>query len=509
MFPRYIKKVGITMELMDRILYSALVQITWLFMYRRLFPKRRIKQLGVEVTHLGIMTVAQIVFYYTLRPIWLIAILLFLYASSCLKFKTINKKVLLVETVLTYEIALAAMVISSFPAYTICTLILHTTENFYLTAISGIFLVPTYVLLCKVLKKREVERIGDNLSEGVLATIMLMAFSALGIIKLPPFKFDQQLKLRLYAVFTLMVGVVLVLQWVLHLRKLAENKRRDAEEKEQLARAAKEKEKQLLGAEGDNHKLTKAIADTQERVEYLQKQLEIMHDPAFTQAMSAELQTCLSTISEIEQGMSEDVDRALYSDLEVQSGNAGVDEYLRLTARKMAANKIKFLCAVQEDAASFLVPSALSAYDLRQIIANLVENAAHSVEESGIEERVVTFSFGKTRGAVRLRISDSGAYFDPLILQNLGAKGNTIGGNGFGLVNILEALARCNASFLIEEFYPPKAIGYKKSITLLFDGAGMVSVASPHDGTESYRLSIENVLNRTTKIEESLYVPDR
>lgn len=349
---------------------------------------------------------------------------------------------------------------------------------------------------------------GENLYEGILATVMLIMLSALGVIRLPFFKFDQQLKFRIYATLILIVGAVLILQWTLHLRTIAESKRRAAEELERLAREAQEKEEQLLGAKGDNHKLTKAIADTQERVECLQKQLEIMHDPAFTQAMSSELRICMTTLEEIEQGMSEDVDHALYSDLEVQSGNAGVDEYLRLTARKMASDKIKFLCAVQEDAADFLVPSALSAYDLRQIIVNLLENATRSVEESSPEERLVTFSLGKTRGAVRLRVSDSGGYFDPLILRNLGTKGNTTDGNGFGLVNILEALARCSASFSIEEFYPPKAIGYKKSITLLFDGAGMVSVASPRDGTEGYRLSIEKVLNRTAKAEESLYVPD-
>lgn len=497
------------MELMDKLFYSVFLQIIWIYMYSRLFPKRQKGRLASDVIQVIMLSIVQVILNYTLESIRLITVFLLLYIVSVFKNKDASKKALLVETTLVYEIAIAAMIVSSFPAYVICNMLLHTRIDIIITIVSGAFLPLICIWLCKALRKKEVENVGENRYEGILTTIILLVFVALGIHRLPFFNYNRQLQLRIYATVMLAFGIVLILQWFLHLRTIAENKRTEAEEKEQLAKIAREREEQFLDAKGDNHKLTKAIADTQERVRYLQKQLETMRDPAFMQAMSAELQTCLNTIEEVEQGVNEDIDRALYSDLEVQSGNSGVDEYLRLTARRMASLKIKFLCAVQEDAACLLVPSALSAYDLRQIIANLLENAARSVEESMSKERVITFSFGRSRGAVRLRVSDSGEYFEPQVLQNLGMKGNTTQGNGFGLVNILEALARCGASFSVEEFHPPKAIGYKKSITLLFDGAGMVSVVSPRDGTESYRLSIEKVLNRTTKIEESSYVPDR
>ncbi len=493
------------MAIIDKLLFAFALQMAWVNFNKQMFGSKNDTRMIVNVIQIFTLACLHVVCVQYLRPIKPFIMVSLFYAFSIKKY-VVPSKVLLIQVLFSFVITSGVMTLCTIPAYAICVMS-GMKDDIFVTLIACTIYIPAYILTKKVCKRCNVGVVGESFRKELFVTMMFLIISSIRIVQTPVAETQQQFQLRLFAIFVFGICCIMVVQWIWREHIAAEQEKRDREEKARLAQAAKERGEECLSVKSDNHKLNRLLADTQKNFERMQKQVDAMHNPAFAQEMSVEIQTCLNSLKEIKCGLQEDVDRVLCLSQSPRTGSPSLDEELKTVAEEMVCHKIAFSCVAQENAACHLLPDVLSAYDLRQIIVNLLNNAINAVDQQKPERRIITFTLGKTRGTVRLRVSDSGGYFSPAVLKNLGRKGNTTNGNGFGLVNILEALARCDASFFVEEFVPPRPLGYTKSITIQFDKASVVKISSPRREVESCTANIKELLARENDlVEEDLRV---
>lgn len=223
-------------------------------------------------------------------------------------------------------------------------------------------------------------------------------------------------------------------------------------------------------------------------------------------SLTEDVEANLRDLATLRKDETREQEREATRTLEVHTRIPALDRELRRLALEADEHGIFVECFVREDLSELLKENILSETDLLQIFDNLLRNAIKSIVRGDPPRRIISIYIKNENDAACIRVSDSGDDFDPSVLENLGAAKNTTDGQGFGLVNILEALAKCTASFFINQ-YPKRAMGHKKDVTILFDGAGMLDIVLPYQ--ERQRITIEEALKREIKKEESLYVPNR
>lgn len=124
----------------------------------------------------------------------------------------------------------------------------------------------------------------------------------------------------------------------------------------------------------------------------------------------------------------------------------------------------------------FMISSVISEHDLSTILADLIENAVISANDSeGMKQVMVEMS--DVDQNYKIAIRDTGPAFSEEVLQKFGRERITThadtGGSGIGLITIMNICKKYNASILIEE---PDHVSYTKMITICFDNLGRIKL---------------------------------
>lgn len=147
-----------------------------------------------------------------------------------------------------------------------------------------------------------------------------------------------------------------------------------------------------------------------------------------------------------------------------------LDSQLKLCQQRCAAQGIELSLFVRADLHRLPSGQAISLEALRRVVGILTDNAFHALTRPPrMDGGVIHLSIGIVDGCYCLEVADNGPPFTAAVLQNIGAEGNTTGGNGFGIPDLLEAIDPCRASFIIEELSTSRPL-LTKAITLRFDG---------------------------------------
>lgn len=144
-----------------------------------------------------------------------------------------------------------------------------------------------------------------------------------------------------------------------------------------------------------------------------------------------------------------------------------VIEYLRIKSlEKGAAFDLMILCDV-----IFLTKNIIDEAKLVTLLADLIDNAIYAISSRPFKRILTTICIED--GCYEIRVCDSGAYFSPETLHDLGKISVTTheddGGSGIGYLTIFKILNEVKASLIIHE-YKNKTDTLTKQITVRFDG---------------------------------------
>lgn len=159
------------------------------------------------------------------------------------------------------------------------------------------------------------------------------------------------------------------------------------------------------------------------------------------------------------------------SEIAVQfsTGFTQIDDFLCDCACRAARKDILFSAINAYPANELIDGKIISSLLLHRMMADLINNAFHAVELSEGAKRIMIITGVTSMHKYNISVFDSGAPFDKKILEHLGERGNTTDGTGHGLADVFETLAKCNASFIIENLDREES-GYTKVVQVVFDG---------------------------------------
>ncbi len=158
------------------------------------------------------------------------------------------------------------------------------------------------------------------------------------------------------------------------------------------------------------------------------------------------------------------------------SGLLTLDRQLRDFAGQCAARQTDFELTVSASIRPLARLPGLSLASLQALTGIVLDNALACVQlPDGPDFRKIHLILGKVGECYRIEIADNGPPFPLPVLRRLGAPGNTQGGSGLGIPDLLEMLAPCQASVLLQE-YGEDPTRMTKSLLIQFDGQGRRAV---------------------------------
>lgn len=181
------------------------------------------------------------------------------------------------------------------------------------------------------------------------------------------------------------------------------------------------------------------------------------------------------------------------------TGSVILNDMLRTFAEEFAEKEIKFESHTVTKIGELITDEQIPLAKLLELFGDLLRNAMHAVErsreaEASVERQcddVVHIWMGKQyEGEYHIDICDSGQPFFLEVLEKMGEYGNTTGGTGYGMANLLKTLADYDASFIITEYSVDPA-PFTKCITIAFDRKSQLVI-------ESYRY--EELLKRADQL---------
>lgn len=402
--------------------------------------------------------------------------------------RELPRKALIIEAAFTYAMMELLCIFCSFGAALLCTYVVHSQDYGSVTIVCAFLLMASWRFSVSIFKHRDFSALGERYSYGVLAIILTLFLTAFGVIHTPytvinkPFYF--------LVLFVLCICFILLTVWAYREHKILREQERRDRELEALAR-----ERDDLRSE--NHRLGKVLPSLEHQYGELAEWARHLCEKEILTEFSEELQTKRHTVSQIRGALRERGGEGHSMEpLTVQTGIDALDGVLSQAAQRASLAGIRFDCRVWTKADVLLCAPGVTVLSIQQILSNLLDNALHTVELAGLEGRVVTCYMGQAEGGYQIEVLDSGAYFVPRILENLGRRGNTTDGNGIGLVHILEALAACNASLFISEFRTPHLGGAVKSVAVRFDGKAMAHLSVRAAEIDDADISIHSLLGR-------------
>ncbi|OYP32234.1 hypothetical protein CG709_06545, partial [Lachnotalea glycerini] len=174
-------------------------------------------------------------------------------------------------------------------------------------------------------------------------------------------------------------------------------------------------------------------------------------------------------ISEVRKLCREQIDESENDDMQYKSfpctGLHILDEQIQLYGKEAATKGINFDVFVNVKMSDALNKHNISNLEFLRLIGNLMRNAFRSVEKKGTGN--ILLIMGCVNEALEVEIYDDGVTFPIHILNEFGKRGNTDGGTGHGIAEMLDILNRYNASYKLTEY--DGDMGFTKGISIIWN----------------------------------------
>jgi len=240
----------------------------------------------------------------------------------------------------------------------------------------------------------------------------------------------------------------------------------------------------------DNHRYADWLPALNKKVE---EKLSFIADDSLRHKVKRELS--LDQIPELIQNRQEEADMVIELP---ETGSLMLDGYFSEQKEKCTENHIA-LKVIVEDGLDYLFKRDFDVLSVSRLIINNVSNAIKELIKTEIRSKEVLVTFGLNKNSeYKICVFDNAHEFDLAVLANLGTRGNSTNGTGFGWEDTVELLVKHRASLEIMEF-EPYGEEFTKRITITFNGRNEFTI-------NSYRREkIFEAQERKGGVDESLY----
>lgn len=144
-----------------------------------------------------------------------------------------------------------------------------------------------------------------------------------------------------------------------------------------------------------------------------------------------------------------------------------LDEQIQLYEKEAAERNINFDVFVGGPVKEMLREKKIRELDFLQLIGDLMRNAFRAIDRDGKDQGNILLVMGCIGDTLQVDIYDDGVPFPMFILNEFGKRGNTVGGTGNGISDMMEVLERYRATFRITEYQENNT--YTKGISIIWD----------------------------------------
>lgn len=214
----------------------------------------------------------------------------------------------------------------------------------------------------------------------------------------------------------------------------------------------------------DNQRMAGLLHKSKEILPLLNNTLAKMKDDddskEFGQILNEVHQLCNELIKESE---NEDMEFKNFP----STGIHILDEQIQLYGKEAANKGINFDIFVSMPMAGVLKEFNVLQLDFLRFIGELMRNAFRAIEKAEEIRGNILLVMGSVNGVLELEIYDDGLPFPIHILNEFGKRGNTDGGTGHGIAEVLEIVKRYNATFKLTEYQDNN--GFTKGISIIWN----------------------------------------
>ncbi len=157
------------------------------------------------------------------------------------------------------------------------------------------------------------------------------------------------------------------------------------------------------------------------------------------------------------------------------SGSAMLDNQLEQFIVEAFENDILMDVIIRARLTEILDDEKIEICTLMQIVGDLYRNAFRAVSKNTGNKNIL-FCFGYNQnGFYEIGVFDNGHPFPQQVLDNLGKRGNTVGGTGHGLADVLEHLRKNRITFVLEP-NPASGTTFTKGIHIIFNDVANIQI---------------------------------
>lgn len=224
-----------------------------------------------------------------------------------------------------------------------------------------------------------------------------------------------------------------------------------------------EKEKKLLWE--DNRQMSQRIHRSKEILPALSSVLDNLKTDHDTE----EVYNILGEIHQLCEEQMEDY-KALDSQSKIfpATGIYLLDEQIQVYNTEAGKKGIQFDVFVSEPLSDVLKQRKIKELDFLRLIGDLMRNAFRSIEKKEDGTGNILLVMGVIGDILQIDIYDDGVAFPLFILDEFGKRGNTEGGTGNGITDMLELLEKHKATYQLTEY--GKEDTFTKGISIIWDG---------------------------------------
>lgn len=223
-----------------------------------------------------------------------------------------------------------------------------------------------------------------------------------------------------------------------------------------------EREKKLLLE--DNNRMSKRLHKSKEIIPALNSalnQLKTDNDSsAFNDILEEIHQLCKEQLGESEQWDMQDKSFP-------PTGIHILDEQIQLYGIEAAKKGINFDVFVGTPLSEILKERNIKELDFLRLIGDLMRNAFRAIDKSGRENGNILLVIGCVNDVFQVDIYDDGIPFPLFILNEFGKRGNTQGGTGNGIADMLDFLEQHQATYQLIEY--EEGATFSKGISIIWN----------------------------------------
>lgn len=144
-----------------------------------------------------------------------------------------------------------------------------------------------------------------------------------------------------------------------------------------------------------------------------------------------------------------------------------LDEQIQLYEKEAVKKGINFDLFVGISLAEVIKEKDIKELDFLRLIGDLMRNALRAIEKSQKQKGNILLVMGSVEHTFQIDIYDDGIPFPLFILNEFGKRGNTQGGSGHGISDMLEFLESQQATFRLTEYEEGSV--FSKGISIIWN----------------------------------------